>query len=91
MIDNPFTMVVCILAIVMTSVVLMVRYKTQAHRSPPLDDGRTARLHEDVARLKERVAVLERIATDRNHMLEQEFDALRDRPLPARDYDALHG
>jgi hypothetical protein len=32
-----------------------------------------------VRTLKERVAVLERIATDKTNLLEQEFDRLRDR------------
>jgi len=54
-------------------------------------DPEMAMLKEEVRRLRERVVVLERIATDRTHLLEQEFEALRDHPLPARDRDALHG
>ena len=42
------------------------------------DDGETERLREEVARLRDRVAVLERIATDKHHSLEQEFERLRD-------------
>ncbi|MGZ8311812.1 MAG: hypothetical protein ACXWUP_06575 [Allosphingosinicella sp.] len=43
------------------------------------DDGETERLREEVGRLRERVIVLERIATDKNHQLEAEFERLRDR------------
>jgi hypothetical protein len=42
------------------------------------DDAVTERLHEEVARLRERVIVLERIATDKDHRLEEEFARLRD-------------
>ena len=37
-----------------------------------------ARLRDELARVKDRVAVLERIATDKNLLLEQEFERLRD-------------
>lgn len=43
------------------------------------DSAETLRMREEVKALKERVAVLERIATDRNHLLEQEIEQLRDR------------
>lgn len=42
------------------------------------DSGETERLREEVTRLRDRVAVLERIATDKHHTLEQEFERLRD-------------
>jgi hypothetical protein len=89
MIDNPFTMVVFIVGIVMTAVVMMVRLKTDARRARREQPGRSDALEAEVVRLKERVAVLERIATDKNHLLEQEFETLRAQPLPTRD--ALHG
>ena len=38
-----------------------------------------ARLRDEVTRLMDRVAVLERIVTDKNQLLEQEFERLRDR------------
>ena len=44
---------------------------------PAIESAETVRLREEVARLKDRVIVLERIATDKNHLLEQEFDRLR--------------
>jgi hypothetical protein len=43
------------------------------------DDPEAARLRDEVRMLKERVVVLERIATDKDHLLEQEFERLRDR------------
>lgn len=46
---------------------------------PAEDRGEAGRLRDEVRTLKERVIVLERIATDRNHGLEQEIERLRDR------------
>jgi len=43
------------------------------------DAGREERLIEELHALRERVAVLERIATERNSLLEREFEQLRDR------------
>ncbi len=89
MIDNPFTMVVCIVLIVMVASVLKARFgiRTDKHGNEFFhgrDDKEAARLEAELARLKERVAVLERIATDKNHLLEQEIESLRDRPLVSR-------
>lgn len=48
-------------------------------------DGEARGLREEVRTLKERLAVLERIATDGNTTLERQIDALRDeRPAPRR-------
>jgi hypothetical protein len=90
MIDNPFTMVVFIVGIVMLSVVLLARIKLDARRARSGDSGQMQALDEEVARLRQRVAVLERIATDKNHLLEQEFERLRDRVLPAGESSSLH-
>lgn len=78
-------MVVAIVAIVMLASI--IRSKHQHHprhghhgaagAEGAIESGETIRLREEVTRLKERVAVLERIATDKNHLLEQEFDRLR--------------
>lgn len=46
----------------------------------PADDAENQRLREEVRALKDRIAVLERIATDRTTRLDQEIEALRDRP-----------
>lgn len=47
------------------------------------DDGRgdaeVEQMREQMKALKDRVAVLERIATEKNHSLEQEIERLRDR------------
>jgi hypothetical protein len=76
-------MVVLIILIVMTASVLRARYssrKSLGGDGAPLPNAAEVRRMEDEMRgLKERVAVLERIATDRNHLLEQEFEKLRDR------------
>jgi len=75
-------MVVLIVLIVMIAGVMRARY-TSRHRSDDEESsGRSPaevrRMEEEMRALKDRVAVLERIATDRNHLLEQEFDRLRD-------------
>ena len=70
-------MVVLIVTIVMVASVLRARYNSK-NRSIG-DDPEALRLREEVKTLKDRVAVLERIATDKNHLLEQEFERLRDR------------
>ena len=45
----------------------------------PADDAQKQRLREEVQALKERVAVLERIATDSGSNLAREIEQLRDR------------
>ena len=80
---DRYTMVVLIVLIVMIASVLRARYssrRTGDEDGAPVPNAAEVRRMEDEMRgLKERVAVLERIATDRNHLLEQEFDRLRDR------------
>lgn len=78
MIDNPFEMVVLIVLIVSFAGVLRARFKGKGDRLPMAADPEAARLREQVQTLKDRVAVLERIATDKNHRLEAEFERLRD-------------
>ena len=79
-------MVVLIVTIVMIASVIKSKHghgNRHRHRhgnsdsETLIDSGETVRLREEVARLKDRVIVLERIATDKNHLLEQEFDRLR--------------
>ena len=81
--SNVAIMVVMIVLIVSIANVLRAKYGIRRDRHGnelPLHDGaETERMREEVKVLKERVAVLERIATDRNHLLEQEFERLRDR------------
>lgn len=45
-----------------------------------VDDAENQRLREEVRALKDRIAVLERIATDSSTNLDREIEALRDRP-----------
>ncbi len=54
------------------------------NRSEPRGDGETgnadaARLRDEVRTLKERIAVLERIATDKDSHLDREIERLRDK------------
>jgi hypothetical protein len=46
----------------------------------PTDDVESRRLRDEVRSLKERIAVLERIATDHSTSLDREIESLRDRP-----------
>ena len=77
-------MVVLIVLIVMIAGVMRAKYSGQHRRrdgeeEPGRSPAEVRRMEEDMKALKDRVAVLERIATDRTHLLEQEFDRLRDR------------
>jgi hypothetical protein len=80
---NPFEMVLGIVLIVSIASVLRARFgiRRDKHGNDYAirDDAETRQLREEVSRLKERVVVLERIATDKNHLLEQEIESLRDR------------
>ncbi len=85
MFDNPFSMVVAIVLIVSIAGVLRSRYKAQ-HGIIETKDGNeiratdpdAGRMREEIAALKKRIAVLERIATDKTNRLEDEIEALRD-------------
>ena len=77
---NPFEMVVLIVAIVMIAGVLRSRH---AHRRPQVEDDpadrvETIRLRDEVSQLKERIHVLERIATDKENTLSRQIEELRD-------------
>jgi len=81
---NPFEMVVAIVAITAIASVIRAKYgvvrrgkgEEYIQRGP---DPEAIRLREEVKYLKDRVAVLERLATDGNSSLEREFEKLRDR------------
>jgi hypothetical protein len=78
MFNNPFGMVVAIVAIVMIANVLKARYRA-GHGTTPADTGEARQLRQEIAQLKERISVLERVITD-NHSsnsLEQEIEKLR--------------
>lgn len=75
---DPFSMVVGIVLIVTVGGVLRARYKGGANQLRLSDDPDAIRMRDEIKTLKERVVVLERIATDKNQLLEQEFERLRD-------------
>lgn len=75
---NPFEMVVLIVLIVTIGQVLRARVG-RGKQIRLADDPEAVRMREEVVKLRDRVAVLERIATEKNHLLEQEFERLRDR------------
>jgi len=74
---NPFEMVVLIVLIVTAGHYLRVKAMHRGKQVSLSEDPEALQLKEEVKRLRDRVAVLERIATDKNHLLEQEFDRLR--------------
>ncbi|TFI59318.1 hypothetical protein E2493_05620 [Sphingomonas parva] len=77
---NQYSMVVLIVLIVMVATVLKARYR---HQSGPgmtnEESAETLRMREELKTLKERIAVLERIATDRENSLARQIEELRDR------------
>lgn len=76
---NQFEMVVLIVAIVMLAGVVRAKYHARGREVSLADDPEAAQMREEIKTLRDRVAVLERIATDKNHLLEQEIEQLRDR------------
>lgn len=84
---NPFEMVVMIVAITAIASVLRAKYgvvRTGRGRHATdtfvgRSDPETARANEEIKALKERIAVLERLATDTNsaNALDREIEKLR--------------
>lgn len=83
---NPFEMVVMIVAIGAVASVLRAKYgitrggrRQRDEAYVTVDDSETIRLREEVKELKERLHVLERIATDNNRAvdLDREIERLR--------------
>ena len=83
---NPFEMVVLIIAIVMITSVVKTRIRAKHGISEDrhgnevvIADPDAARLRDEVKGLKERIAVLERLATDDNgaRALDREIEKLR--------------
>lgn len=77
-------MAVLIVAIVMVASILKARYNARPREqgelnAEPWKGADATRLREEVRTLKERIAVLERIATDRTNSLDHEIEQLRDR------------
>ncbi|MFC7497984.1 hypothetical protein ACFQRC_01980 [Enterovirga sp. GCM10030262] len=76
---GPFEMVVGIVLIVTVGQILRARYKTRGTQLRLADDPDAQRMRDEIKTLRDRVAVLERIATDKEHSLEREIELLRDR------------
>jgi hypothetical protein len=73
-------MVVAIVAIVGIASVIKAWLEARNRvQSAPRDDAEALRLREEVKQLKERLHVLERIATDRENTLSRQIEELRDR------------
>lgn len=86
---NPFEMVVAIIAIVTVGRVLRARYgdtpdkslramKRLVGKSDVDAEAENSRLNAEIARLNERIRVLERLATDPAKRLSDEIDSLKD-------------
>ena len=83
---GPFEMVVAIVLICAIAGVIRSKHNAKngiieddngkPHR---LVDPDTNRMSEEIKQLKQRIAVLERIATDKSNRLGDEIEALRDR------------
>ena len=75
-------MVVLIVALVMVASIIKAKYgySRRSHReSGTVTGAETMRLREEVAALKQRLAVLERITVEKENSLEREIEQLRDR------------
>ncbi|WP_310466986.1 hypothetical protein [Sphingomonas sp.] len=78
---NPFEMVAIIVVAVMIASVLRAKYshRRRLRDIDPVEQAETLRLKDEVKQLKERLHVLERIATDKENSLAREIEELRDR------------
>jgi hypothetical protein len=81
---NPYEMVAMIVAIVTIGKVLSSRYGSKDLRrgakgelAPPQDNVENQRLQAEVARLNDRIRVLERLATDPAKRLSDEIESLK--------------
>lgn len=88
---NPFEMVLGIIIVVTVGRVLQARYggvrskrsETFSFRNDSATQAENIRLQEELRAMKDRLAVLERLATDENDSgarLDREIEKLRDRP-----------
>lgn len=92
---NPFEMVIAIVAIVTVGSIIRTKQLAKYGGRPrsmrqmfrggsdedveAIESAETGRLRDEVKALKERIQVLERIATDRDNSLAREIEQLRDR------------
>jgi hypothetical protein len=75
---NQYEFIAAIVAVIMVASILKARFKYSAPQQGA-DSGEAQKLREEVRTLKERIQVLERIATDKSSSLEREIEQLRDR------------
>ena len=74
---NQYEFVLGIIIVVMIAGVFKARYKFSSR--DPAEGGQTQQMRDEIRTLKERIQVLERIATDKESALEREIEQLRDR------------
>jgi len=88
---GPFEMVVGIVLIVTIGSIVRAKHGIRRDRhgndyfvGNPANDAETKALQAEIRALKDRIQVLERIATDNNRAisLDHEIESLRDRSLP---------
>jgi hypothetical protein len=82
-IGNPFEMVVAIVIIVTIGSIFRSRYRRSGN-SRDIDmsshtQEENARLRTELAQLKDRIAVLERITVEKENSLARQIDELKDR------------
>jgi uncharacterized protein YlxW (UPF0749 family) len=79
-VNNPFAMVVAIVAMAMIASVLRAWIKAgNRPQADPVLEVEKERLLEEVKQLKDRIHVLERITVEKESSLERQIDELRDR------------
>lgn len=79
---NPYEMVALIVLITAVASIFRTKYGVgKAARGNDLapNDQNSDRLRDEIRQLKERIAVLERLATDNTSSLDREIEKLRDR------------
>ena len=74
---NIWEMIAVVVVIGTIGTTLQAWFRARPER--PASDREAEGLRQEVRAMRERIAVLERIATDRNQSLEQEIESLRDR------------
>lgn len=79
---NQFEMIAIIVVAVMLASIIKVKIRDSRRDSTPevaAETDENRRLRQEVAELKERIHVLERIAVDKENSLAREIEQLRDR------------
>lgn len=75
---NRFEMIALVVFVVMVAMVMKAKYQSKDAKVSLTEDPEAIRMREEIKTLRDRVAVLERIATDKEIGLEREIDRLRD-------------